>query len=379
MIDAESETDAINKISRTGYFPLSVSREDADLAGAAPVRRGELAVFTRELANLIGAGITVLSALALIHKETGNRHFKRVLCEVIDEIKGGKTFSESLARHPRMFNDIYCAMIRTGEASGNLKEILRSLSGFMEREEEFKESVLSALIYPLFVVAVGFITVVILLVFVVPGLVSMFSDMGQALPLPTRLLIGLSSFAVHYGLACALALIAAAAGIRSLLTRPKGRLLFDRSMLKAGVLGEILFKTETSRLLKNLALLLSSGMLITVALERAAATSSNMFLRQKLTSIIQRIREGTRFSHALKSLEVFPESMLTIIAVGEETGSLDEALRHIAAEYESEVNRALKVFTRVLEPAVILLIGAVVAFIIIAMLLPVFEINFLVR
>lgn len=381
-LEAESETEALNKITKNGFFPLSLRKEqpaEQDSFFSPTIRKKELTGFTRELANLISAGVSILNSLALIEKETQNPQFRAMLKTVIESIKGGKTFSESLERYPRLFTEIYTSMIKTGEASGNLKEILKNLSEFMEKEEEFKETVLSALIYPFFVMAIGLLTVIILLVFVVPGLITMFADMGQSLPLPTRILIGLSEGAVSFGPVIALAAAAMVVFLKFWLATTKGKLLYDELRIKAGLLGDISMKTEISRLMKSLSLLLSSGMIITSALDKACAITANSYLRGRLETVKRQLREGGRFSQALKALSLFPESMLNILSIGEETGSLDGSLRHVSEQYEQEIARKLKIFTRILEPLIILLIGSVVAFIIIAMLLPIFEINFLVK
>ncbi|MFH0828313.1 MAG: type II secretion system F family protein [Candidatus Omnitrophota bacterium] len=383
-VEAESEQDAINKITKKGYFPVTIAAEEKilnkkDIFSFRKITSKDIAVFTRQLSGLVASGVNIINSLNIISKQTSNRYLKATLNDVIKRIKDGNPLAESIAAQAPLFSPLYCSMIRTGEASGNLKVVLSRLSDFLEKEDELKNSVIAALTYPLFVFMVGISTVIILLVFVVPGLITMFKDMGQVLPLPTRILIGASDFLRYYGWLLAVLIFAAIVSLNKMYLSPRGRLAIDKFKLKAGWPGRIILKNEISRLMRSLSLLVSSGMPITSALDIAASILQNKVLVLETDKFKEQIKDGQSLSLALENFKIFPEFVKYIVAVGEETGSLDKALASVADEYDREVDRALKTFTRLLEPVIILVIGLVVAFIVLSMLLPIFEINFLVK
>jgi len=381
-IEAESEQEVINQLTASGFFPLSVEKEDTRKSGMlnfGKAGRRELVLFTRQLSSLISAGINVLNGLTIIYRQTANKNFKSVLGQIITDVKTGNSFSETLEHHPQVFSRLYCSMVRTGEASGNMKEVLHRLAEFLEKEDEFKNSILSALIYPMFVLGVGAATVLLLLIFVIPGLVTLFEDMGQALPVPTRILIATSDFLrgnVGWLAILIIVLVFLSKYIRRV---PAVRLTLDRWRVTNSLTGEITLKREISRLTRSLGLLVSSGILITQALETSVSIMSNSFLRKKINQLKERIKEGAPLSLAAREQDIFPEFVINILAIGEETGQLDRSLAHISDDYDKEIDRRLKNLTRMLEPAIILVVGVIVGFIVMAMLLPIFEMNLLVK
>ena len=381
-IEAESELEAVNKLTGSGFFPLTVEKVRAGGSGIldfGKAGRRELVLFTRQLSSLISAGINVLNSLTIIYRQAANKQFKEILGQVITDVKTGNSFSEALEHHPRVFSRLYCSMARTGETSGNMKEILERLADFLEKEDEFKNAILSALIYPMFVLAVGCATVLLLLVFVIPGLVTLFEDMGQALPVPTRILIAVSGFLRNNILWLALLAGGLPFLFRYIRRFPGVQLALDRWRVTNKLTGEVALKTEISRLTRSLGLLVSSGILITQAMDTSVSIMSNSFLRNKINQLRERVREGEPLSRAAKELNIFPEFVINILAIGEETGKLDQSLTHISDDYDKEIDRRLKNLTRMLEPAIILVVGLIVGFIVMAMLLPIFEMNLLVK
>ena len=383
-IEAESEQDAINKITKKGYFPVTIIAEEKvlnkkDIFSFKKISPKDIAVFTRQLSGLVESGVNIINSLNIISKQTSNRYLRITLNDVIRRIKDGNPLAESIAAQPALFSPLYCSMVRTGEASGNLKLVLSRLAGFLEKEDELKNSIIAALTYPLFVFLVGISTVLILLVFVVPGLITMFKDMGQVLPLPTRILIAVSDFLRYYGWLLAVLIFIGIVSFKKVSLNPRGRLGIDKFKLKTGMLGQIILKNEISRLMRSLSLLVSSGMPITSALDISASVLQNKVLVLETDKFKEQIKNGQSLSGAFENFKIFPEFVKYIVSIGEETGSLDKALASVADEYERDVERVLKNFTRLLEPVIILVIGLVVAFIVMSMLLPIFEINFLVK
>lgn len=384
-IEAESEQDAINKITSKGYFPLSIKSEEVfynerpSSTFFRKISSSDIVLFTRQLASLVEAGVNILNSLDIINRQTSNKYLKIVLGDVINKIKDGRPLSESFSQEGSLFSNFYCSMIRTGEASGNLKGALNRLSGFLEKEQDFKNSLLSTLTYPLFVLVVGVLVVFVLLVFVIPALLTMFKDMGQILPLPTRILIGITDFLHNYGWILVVLIIGAIFLLHRAYRNPQIRLWLDRFKLKMVLWGEIILKTEISRLMRSLSLLTSSGMPITPALEISASILENKVLISETEKFKEEIKNGASLSEIFENSKIFPEFVRHIVAIGEETGSLDKSLTSIANDYEQEIERTLKTFSRLLEPVIILVVGLVVGFIVLSMMLPIFEINFLVK
>lgn len=383
-IEADSEQDAINKLTKLGYFPISVSTED--LSSSNPkflqfrkISQREVVLFTRQLASLIESGVNILSGLDIISNQISNKNFKAILRDITGKIKDGSPLSKTLSEYPNLFPNFYTSMILSGETGGTLEQTLKRLADFMEKEEEFKNSIRAALTYPLFVFSVGVLTIIVLLVFVIPRLVTMFEDMGQALPLPTKILIDTSAAIRNYWWLI-LALIAALIfSLRRSMRKEQGKLYLDNLKLKVPILGAIILKTEVSRLMRTLSILLSSGVSIVPSLDLSSSVIDNSVLKSQMQKFKEDIAGGVSFSHCLKESKIFPDFVTNIVAVGEETGTMEKSLLRIADDYEKDADQALKNLSRLLEPVIILAMGLVVGFIVLSMLLPIFQINLIVR
>ena len=384
-LEAESEQEAISKLIRMGYFPVSVTSESLSLLGNQEAQRRkkvskkDIVTFTRQLATLIESGVNILNSLRIISDQLPNKYLKAVVADVAGKIKEGRSFSDSLAGHPLLFSGLYVSMIKTGEASGNLNETLKRLADFLEKDEELKNSVISALTYPLFVFVVGALTVIVLLAFVIPRLITMFEDMGQALPLPTKLLIQTSGFIRVYWW-----LILAIIGISLFLfhrikNSPQGKRKIDTAQLNIPLIGDIVLKSEISHMMRTLSLLLSSGVPIVSSLDTSISVLVNQTVKDEVTVFKESIAQGKSFSGCLKESAMFPSFVVNIVTVGEESGTMEKALLRIANDYEREIDNRLKALTRLLEPLIILLMGLIVGFIVLAMLLPIFQINLIVQ
>ncbi|MCX5712167.1 MAG: type II secretion system F family protein [Candidatus Omnitrophica bacterium] len=383
-IEAETEQDAINKISQKGLFPISVLTK-----GLAPVKNDilsfnripnrDVVMFTRQLASLVDSGVNIVNALSIVSGQTSNNYLKSILNDVSYRIKDGKSLSQSMSSHAYVFGQLYTSMIHSGETSGTLDKTLSRLADFLEKEEEFKNSIRSALTYPVFVLAVGVLTIIILLVFVIPRLVKMFEDMGQVLPLPTKILINISGFLNTYWWLLLAGVITLIFLLRRIYHNPQGRLGWDAARLKLPLLGAVTLKTEVSRISRTLSLQLSSGIGIVPALDVAYSVLGNQLLKAEIKRFKDQIISGSSFSASLKTSKLFPDFMTNIVSIGEETGSLDKALARVADDYEKEVDSLLKNLARMVEPIIILFVGLVVGFIVVSMLLPIFQINLLVK
>lgn len=383
-IEAESHQDAINKLNKMGYFPISVQIEDLtpDKQGAFALRRithKDILMFTRQLSTLVESGVNILTGLSIVTKQTPNKYLRAILNDVSARIKDGKSLSESLSGHPDFFSGLYTSMIHSGEAGGNIEYALKRLADFLEKDEEFKNSIRAALTYPAFILSVSVLTVIVLLGFVIPRLVGMFEDMGQVLPLPTKILINLSAFLRTYWWFILAVIFVFIFLLRRIYHNPRGKVAIDGLKLKLPLTGEIVLKSEISRLTRTLSLLISSGMPIVYSLDIEMSVLNNEIIKAEVNKFKDRIAGGDSFSKCLSNSSLFPVFVTNIVNVGEETGTLEKSLLRIADEYERETDRTLKSLTRLLEPVIILVMGLIVGFIVLSMLLPIFKINLIAR
>ena len=385
-IEAETEYAAVSKLSQLGYYPIKVEKEDLQFQdrGFRPsffigrVRVRDMAIFTHQLSDLLGSGLTLLNALGVLYEQTENRYLRSVIQDVMAEVRDGAPLSIALSRYPNVFSRLFTSMVHSGEVGGVLEEVLKRLSSFYEKEEEVKAKIQTAMAYPILVSIVGMLTIFVLLSFVVPKLTTIFVEFGQILPLPTRILIKISDFfAEFWWLILSFVFL-----FLFLLTRinktKEGKLRFDRFILSIPALGEFLKKVEIGRLTKSLSTLLGNGVPILQSIEVVADTVTNEVLKRELERIGREVRDGSSFSKAIKTSQHFPIFVMNMIAVGEEGGSLEDALRKVGDSYEHDADRLVKIMTSIIEPLMILSMGAIVAFIVIAMLLPIFQINLMV-
>ncbi|MFA5363202.1 MAG: type II secretion system F family protein [Candidatus Omnitrophota bacterium] len=382
-IEAESVQDAVDKITAMGYFPLEIEYEKAHLRREKgfffAVPKKDIVHITYQLARLSESGVNLLSSLNIIAGQTGNKYLKAVIEDIKNRIKEGKSLSESLAYHQDEFPGVYAAMIRAGETSGNLDLSLKQLAEYLEREEGLKHSVRSALTYPFFVFVISIGTIVVLFMFVIPRLTPLFADMNQILPLPTRILLDVSVLLNRYWWLIGVMTGTGIFFLSRLYAYPQGRFYADKLKLRFPVLGAILLKNELSRLTRTLSLLLSGGIPIVTSLGTAASVVENTVLKKEVERIKERITAGSGLFQCLNESDIFSPFVKNLVHIGEETGALEKSLLRIADDYEKQAADALKVLVQLLEPSVILMMGLVVGCIVLSMLLPIFQLNGVVK
>lgn len=388
ILEAETERGALSKLSQMGYFPLSIQKEEAGPQRQASsrsfsiftgIRRRDITFFTRQLSDLLEAGLTLMRALNVIQDQTENPRLQEILGDIVSHVRDGKSFSDALAVYPKVFPPIYVSMVRSGEVGGILGGVLARLADFSEKEEELQGKVRAAMAYPALICLVGMGTVAVLLIFVVPKLVLLFQDVGQVLPLPTQILIAVSNgVAKYWWVALLIAALGGFLGRRQSL--PQGaRLAIDRIKLRLPVWGSLIKKVEIARFARSLATLLSHGVPILQAMQSVYQATGNEMLKGELQKIGDQLRGGTTLSQGMRQSRIFPNLVINMVSVGEEAGSLDRSLIKIADTYEREADRAMKMMTALVEPVMILVMGSVVGFIVVSMLLPIFQIDILAR
>jgi type II secretory pathway component PulF len=334
-----------------------------------------VANFTRQVSDLLRSGLPLSRCLDVLVAQTTNEKFREVIRQLRSDVSGGMSFAEGLAQHRKVFNRLYTNMVHAGEISGSLGDVMRRLAEFYESELETRGKIISAMAYPAIMIFVGIGVVLVLLTFVIPRFTVMFEDMGQNLPMITEFLVSLSDFLVNYWWVMILALVGLVFAYTKYVATPEGRLHVDTLKLKAPLLGDFLRKREIAKFARTLGTLLANGVPILTALEIVEAVMSNRVLEERIEGIRDNIREGERVSEHLGQGGVFPPMVVNMIAVGEETGSLEETLDRIALTYEGETDRAMRTLTTLIEPLLILVMGAVVGFIVIAMILPIFMLS----
>jgi type II secretory pathway component PulF len=386
-LEAVTRDDAVRQIEDRGLFPIKVEEAlSPDLKlklspkrSAGRVKSQDITIFSRQLATLIKSGVPILKALGVLSEQASSPNLKTIVSDVFNELKEGSKFSACLARYPRVFSSFYVAMVRAGEDSGNLEEVLFSIAEYRQAQEEMVSQVRLALLYPLIMLLVGVGTIIFMLTFVMPRLMGIFQDIGQELPLPTKILISTSQFFSSKWPFIIAGFIAVFAAVKFELKTKRGKIMASSIVMRIPILGDLLLKRELARLSRTLELLIKSGIPILKAMELTAPIIDNEIIRDRFLEGYRELAQGASLGLTLKRFKVFPAFMTNLISIGEESGKLDISLAELAGAYERDTNERIKAFTTVLEPVMILGMGLIIGFAVVGMLLPIFEINLIVR
>ncbi len=391
FVDAESADLAIQKVIKMGLSPIDVSQGAVE--NSKPIRipskitlkvfktvsSTELVLFTRQMSDLVDASVPILRALQIVLNQTQNLNFKEVIEQMYLTVKDGKSFSEALARHTNLFSNLYVNMVKSGEVSGQLEVILNRLADYLEKEQELKSKVRSSLAYPALILGVGFLTIIVIVTFVVPRLSMMFDDMNQQLPLPTVILLKVSSFFSNFWWLILTCAVTGGLYLRQWLHSPKGSLWFDSFKLRIPFLSNFIKMIEVARLTRTLATLVESGVPITTALKSVSAMIENQILRDQVKTASDEVSNGSSLKSALQRCNFFPEMAINMVSVGEETGKLDRGLYKIAESYERQSDRIVRTIVSLLGPLVLVVVVSIVGFVVISLLLPILRMNLLVE
>lgn len=365
-------------LRREMIAPVSIEeKKTAESKGLGFLRKkvsqGEVAIFTRQFSVMLDAGLPLVQCLQAIGEQHPNLAFRKVLEQVRIDVESGSTLSAAMAKHPRTFDSLYTNMIAAGETGGILDTILQRLAAFIEKIVKLKRALRSAMIYPGIILSIAVIVVAVILWKVVPVFRTLFEGFNVQLPLPTRIVIGLSSFIGNYGVFVLAALGVGLFGVRSYYRTENGRLVIDRLLLRIPVLGDIFRKIGVARFTRTLATLLSSGVAILEALEITASTAGNAILEGTIRRIRRNIEEGKSINEPMRESKFFPPMVTQMVAVGESTGELDTMLVKVADYYEDEVDVTVANLLTILEPVMLVFLGVIVGGIVISMYLPLFK------
>ncbi|MFL5606130.1 MAG: type II secretion system F family protein [Gemmatimonadaceae bacterium] len=333
----------------------------------------DIVIFTRQFSTMINAGLPLVQALDILAKQSENKALKDVTLAVVFDVESGHTVADALRKHPKAFTDLYVNMVAAGEAGGILDTILMRLATFMEKNDALVRKVKGAMIYPGVIMSVAGVAIIVLLIFVIPVFEKMFASVGLALPLPTRVVIGMSAFLQGYWWMVGGGLYVGGVLFKKYYASNDGKLVIDRLMLKAPILGDVLRKSSVSRFTRTLGTLIGSGVSILDGLEITAKTSGNRVIQDAIMESRASIAGGETISAPLQKSQVFPPMVISMIAVGEQTGGLDEMLSKIADFYDEEVDAAVSGLLSLMEPVMIVFLGVVVGGMVVAMYLPIFD------
>lgn len=386
IIDADSSSAARKKLRSGGNYPIyireSSGRSKRKGEGKSRsiriferINSKEIHIFTRQLATLLGANIPLVPSLTSLISQTGNPAFKKIIAQIKESVNEGSTLTSAMAEHPRIFSSIYLNMIRAGEASGSLDIVLEKLADFGEKQEALKGKLATALIYPSVMALICVGVLFILITYIIPNITQVFVEMDRLLPLPTRILIGLSDFLKAYWFIVAILVVAMIAATRYFIAGRYGRHLWDYFLLKIPVVGGVLQKIILARFASTLGSLLESGVGLIASMEIVKTIMSNTQISQVVDDAIVQIREGKSITVSLGNSPWFPPMFVQMVGVGEQAGTLEKMLGKVAEAYEREVESAVMGMTALIEPIMIILMGGVVGAIILSILLPIFEMN----
>ena len=371
-MEAVSRDDVVTQLRRQKLIVVKVDEEQKKKR-LGRIRTRDIVIFTRQFSTMINSGLPLVQALDILSRQSENKALQEVTRQVVYDVESGQTVADALRRHPKAFSELYVNMVAAGEAGGILDTILMRLATFLEKNDALVGKVKSAMIYPAVIMGVAVIAVVVLLIFVIPVFQNMFASVNLALPLPTRIVIGLSSFLKHFWWAVGAGIYGVVFTLQRYYATADGRLNIDRLLLRLPVLGDLLRKSAVSRFTRTLGTLISSGVSILDGLEITAKTAGNRVIHDAIMESRASIAGGDTISAPLQKSNVFPPMVISMIAVGEQTGGLDEMLTKIADFYDTEVDTAVSGLLSLMEPVMIVFLGVIVGGMVVAMYLPIFD------
>jgi type IV pilus assembly protein PilC len=374
--EAASRDEVMSHLRGQRLIPIAVREKPKgiSLSRGGKVKTRDIVIMTRQFATMINAGLPLVQALDILSKQSDNKLLKKTLQDVLYDVESGNTLADAMREHQRAFSPLYVNMVAAGETGGILDTILIRLAGFLEKNEALARKVKGAMIYPAVISFVAASAIIVLLLFVIPTFQQMFASFNQALPLPTRVVIGASAILQSYWWAMGAAVGGSVWLFKRWVATASGRLTFDRFMLRLPILGNLARKSSVARFTRTLGTLLSSGVTILDGLEITARTSGNRVIHDAIMASRNSIAGGESISEPLRQSGVFPPMVTQMINVGEETGDLDGMLTKIADFYDEEVDVAVEALLKAMEPLMIVVLGTVVGGMIVAMYLPIFSI-----
>jgi type II secretory pathway component PulF len=395
-VQAEDRHTAVHKIMQLGLMPVDIEQapemERPRLAQTqvnikewlcgwnfSKIKLKDTVAFTQEMSDLTEASVPILKSLQIVSQQTRKPAMKAMIDQMYGYVQDGGSFADALGQHPRVFSSFYINMVRAGELSSQLRNVLSRLADYLEKKQETQSKIMASLAYPLFLLVVGIVTLFVLMTFVIPRLSLLFDDLDQSLPLPTVVITEVSGFCAQYWWLLAGLLVAAVIALIRTWQTPSGRRWLDHWQLRVPLFKEFVKVFEIGRFARTLGTLVASGVPINAALDSVWKTMNNVFLKEEIQGVSEDVTQGASLQQALQSCRFFPDTAINVISVGEETGHLERSLFKIAETYERKSDRMVKTMLSLLGPICLVIIVSVVGFVVIALLLPIFQMNLLIQ
>lgn len=379
-IEAHSEAEVVDYLHAQGFFPIEIKPavqwyEKIQLSFLQKPSDGDITHFTREIAIMLNAGLTLTGALDILESQTTKASMRTIIIRLNQQIRGGKRFSEALGQFPGVFTRLYVALVKAGEASGKLNEILATLANDLDKQQEYLRKVRGALVYPAVVLIASVLVVFVMVTFVVPRLLDLYRDFQIELPMTTQILIFVSDFFARFWPVMIIVGIAIGLFVKKKLETYAGKYAFDRLLIRAPIVGQIIVMSTLVTATRTMAILIGSGVLVLESIGIVIETTHNYVYQQALRDVYKDVEKGSSIGISMANASVFPPILVQMTTVGEETGKLDEILLRVSNYFEAESDVAIKSMTTLIEPAVLILLGGIVVFIVLAVLSPIYTLT----
>lgn len=383
-LEADNVSMLIASLRSQGLIIISVTDEGIKkpiirFTRGGRVKLDDLVIFSRQLATMVDAGMPLTHSLDILAEQTENRRFGNMIAKIHDDVEGGSSLSDAMVKHKKVFSTLFVSMVKAGESSGTLDEILNRLAAYLEKASSLTKKIRAALVYPTVVTIMAALITLLLLIRVIPVFKDIYKDFGAQLPGPTMVLIAISDFLRRYFLLMAGGVVVIAVLATRYISTPEGKTKFDRLRLKLPIFGILFRKVSIAKFTRTLSTLVKSGVPILSSLDIVAKTSGNRVVELAITEVRDRIREGETIAEPLSKCDVFPPMVVRMISVGEKTGELEKMLTKIADFYEEQVDIAVTGLTSMIEPLIIAFLGVVIGTIVICMFMPIFKISQIVQ
>ncbi len=377
LLDAKDIDEAANYLRAKQLTPIQITRIDNQFWNYLPmfnsVKNSDLVLFTRQLSSMLASGLTLMRALDILKDQMPNAHMAEIVTTIINDVEEGKTLAQAIEKHPKVFSPIYISIIKAGEQSGLLDKVLARLADNLEKQEKLKSTIRSALMYPVIVVILMVVVMMIMMVYVMPQLSILYQNLNVPLPLPTQIVIGISSAMVTFWPIVLIAVVLGFFGFRKWSHTPDGRLILDTFILKLPVFGNLISKTILAEFSRTFGLLVGTGTLVVQALLETSDTTGNLNYKNAITAVSSQVEKGVTIGDAMSYNPLFPSLLVQLVKIGEQTGKIDETLNKASEYFEREVDETVKGLTTAMEPFIMVVLGIGVAFLIISIITPIYS------
>ncbi len=380
MIEAKDKTEAATYLRSKQMLPIQISSGESKdiLAPFAFLKRSntaDLVLFTRQLSSILTAGLTLMQALGILREQMQKTSMHEIVGEIISDVEEGKTLSDALRRYPNTFSPVYISLIKAGESSGVMDKILLRLADNLEKDQKLKATIRSALLYPVIVIILMVVVMGVMMIFVVPQLTGLYTNLGVPLPLPTQIVITISNVMTKYWFYVIIGFFGGSFVLRRWLKTEAGQVTKDNIVLKIPVFGRLIEQTVLTEFSRTFGLLIGAGTLVVQALHQSADVAGNRLYKHAILDISQRVEKGVTVGDAMSAYTIFPPILVQMVRIGEETGKMDDALMRVSEYFEREVEEKVKTLTTAMEPFIMVILGIGVAFLIVSIITPIYNLT----